>query len=375
MLKSAILLVSLLSLGCQMNKNKMAINWQSNTVLPDSNKQQHIGVAGPITGIINNKLIIAGGANFPAAMPWDGGAKTYEKDVYIYDIEDNGHIVYQLRQGFQDSLAYAANVSVANKIYSVGGERNGNATADVFIYYLEGDKFIRQDLVLPNLPIPLTNGSLTHLNNVLYFIGGENADTVSNKIYALDLYDASSKWTEFLTLPNPITHTIVVNDAMDKLYIVGGRKRNVNAKSDIYKEVYQLDVNTKNITSLPNLPEQLAAGTGIFYKDNILVFGGDNASTFHQVEELIAEINMTTDEVKKKELTLQKNNIQSAHPGFSKKVWRFDLDTKAWLPTDEIVGDSPVTTTALIWNDLIVIPSGEIRAGVRTNQILSGKIK
>lgn len=374
MIKPIIVLLSLLSLGCKMSKNNIAINWQSNAVLPDSNANKHIGVAGPITGIINNKLIIAGGANFPAAMPWDGGTKMYQKDAYIYDLHANGDIVYHIRQDFQDSVAYAANVSVANKIYSIGGERNGQATADVFIYYLEGDKLNRQDLGLPNLPIPLTNGAVTYLKNKLYFIGGENADIVSNKIYTLDLNDVSAKWTEFMTLPNAITHTIVTNDNSDMLYIVGGRKRNINAKSDIYNNVYQIDVVSKNIKELPHLPEQLAAGTGFFYKNNIVVFGGDNGSTFHQVEELIAAINTTSDELKKNELILHKNNIQRAHPGFSKKVWRFNLVDRDWQPMNEIVGDSPVTTTALLWNDLIVIPSGEIRAGVRTNKILSGKI-
>lgn len=33
------------------------------------------GVAGPVTGIYNDIMIIAGGANFPDSMPWQGGKK------------------------------------------------------------------------------------------------------------------------------------------------------------------------------------------------------------------------------------------------------------------------------------------------------------
>jgi N-acetylneuraminic acid mutarotase len=36
---------------------------------------------------------------------------------------------------------------------------------------------------------------------------------------------------------------------------------------------------------------------------------------------------------------------------------------------------TPVTTTAVLLNDYIVLPSGEIRAGVRTPHILMAEIK
>lgn len=370
----AFLLFSILSFGCQMNKQNITIEWEVKDTLPNIENHKHIGVAGPITGIIDNKLVVIGGANFPEAMPWDGGIKRYQKDVYLYDINSNGALQYIKRQDFNDSLAYTANISLNNQIVSVGGERNGQATADVFVYYLENDSLIRQDLVYPDLPIPLTNGALTYINNTLYFVGGENADLVSNKIYALDLNNKDAKWEEFLELPKALSHTVFVNDSEGALYVIGGRKRNTNAKSDIYRDVYKIDVRSKNIQNLGELPEQLAAGTGLFYQGNILIFGGDNGSTFHQVEQLIADINLSSDEKKRKQLIEQKNTIQRAHPGFGKSVWIMDLVENTWQASTNIVGESPVTTTALLYNDLIVIPSGEVKAGVRTNQILVGKI-
>ena len=38
-------------------------------------------------------------------------------------------------------------------------------------------------------------------------------------------------------------------------------------------------------------------------------------------------------------------------------------------------GLSPVTTTAIMKDQLIIIPSGEVRAGVRTNEILVGRLR
>lgn len=369
------LLFSILSFGCQMNKHNIAIDWKEGDSLPDIENQRHIGVAGPITGIIGNKLIIAGGANFPEKMPWDGGIKKYQQDVYLYDINSEGKIKYIGRQDFKDSLAYSANISIDDKLFSIGGEREGQATSDVIVYYLDNDLFIRQDVVYPNLPVPLTNGAVVHVDNTLYFAGGENADIVSNKIYALDLKTSNSTWKEFVELPKPLSHTVFLNDDNGNLYVIGGRKRNSNAKSDIYKEVYKIDIRTKEIQPLGELPEQLAAGTGLFYDDNILVFGGDNGSTFHQVEQLIADINLSSDEGYKKMLVDQKNKIQRAHPGFNKNVWVLNVKDNIWYPSTSIIGESPVTTTAILYNNRVIIPSGEIKAGVRTNQILVGQIQ
>lgn len=37
--------------------------------------------------------------------------------------------------------------------------------------------------------------------------------------------------------------------------------------------------------------------------------------------------------------------------------------------------DSPVTTTAVLWDGTAVIPSGEIRPGIRTPNILGIKVQ
>lgn len=368
---NCLLFVFLLS-GCHMSKQHSAIDWTVASVLPSANNQAHIGVAAPVIGVVDNKLVIAGGANFPNGMPWDGGAKTYQKDLYIYDLDAKGNIQYAKTVAFDDSIAYASNISYHNKIYSVGGERNGQATADVFVYSLAGDKLERK--ALASLPFPLTNGALTIVEDKLYYAGGENAEKVSNQVFVLDLKKSELGWQEFFVLPKPVSHTVLTNDNAGNLFIIGGRMRNTNAASDIYKEVYKLNTSTKELSLLADLPEQLAAGTGAFYDGDIFVFGGDNGSTFNKVERLIADINLAEDATQKEKLVDQKNAMQRSHPGFPKRVWKMNLKENTWQATTEIVGESPVTTTAVLVDNMIIIPSGEVKAGVRSNQILTGKI-
>jgi SSS family solute:Na+ symporter len=41
------------------------------------------GLAGPYAGIDDDVLILAGGANFPEKLPWEGGEKVYYNEIFI----------------------------------------------------------------------------------------------------------------------------------------------------------------------------------------------------------------------------------------------------------------------------------------------------
>ena len=79
------------------------------------------------------------------------------------------------------------------------------------------------------------------------------------------------------------------------------------------------------------------------------------------------------DEIKKQELIEKKNKLQVAHPGFKHDVMLYNTLTNEWKQISDIPFDVPATTTAVLWNNCVFIPSGEIKAGVRTAQILVGK--
>ena len=64
------------------NKPFNSIQWKIAAVLPaTSGHAKAFGLAGAVCGIHQNALIIAGGANFPDAMPWLGGKK--KKNSFI----------------------------------------------------------------------------------------------------------------------------------------------------------------------------------------------------------------------------------------------------------------------------------------------------
>ncbi len=370
----AILMITAVLTACGTKHENYNIRWNANEVLPpQKNGRKHIGIAGPIIGIIGDKLIIAGGANFPDKMPWEGGIKQFAPELYIFKI-DGDKVSLQDQQYLTEAIAYVGSCSLNDAIYIAGGENQNGVSAMLKKLTLEQDS-VQQEILIP-LPLPLMNGSLVSANNKLFYVGGENQNIVSDKIYSLDLSTPNSIWEEFFTLPYPLTHAVVVSNNKDKIFIAGGRKQNKGSKSTIYSKIFEVDVCKDEIVEIGILPEPLAAGTGVLDSSgDLLIFGGDNAETFHKVESIIAEISETNDPIQKDILNTRKAQLQSDHPGFSHNSWSYNIDQKKWSTLPPIEGESPVTTLAITYGEQIIIPSGEKSAGVRTDQILIGKIE
>jgi N-acetylneuraminic acid mutarotase len=56
-------------------------------------------------------------------------------------------------------------------------------------------------------------------------------------------------------------------------------------------------------------------------------------------------------------------------------VLAYDIASNTWQSIGNIPYATAVTTTAVEWKDCFILPSGEIKAGVRSPHILAVKIK
>ena len=70
-----------------------SIQWKIAGELPSANShEKSLGFVGPVTGINNNILVVAGGANFPNAMPWVGGKKKYYDCGYLFKRQEDSFV-------------------------------------------------------------------------------------------------------------------------------------------------------------------------------------------------------------------------------------------------------------------------------------------
>jgi N-acetylneuraminate epimerase len=353
-------------------KQELKLHWSIAAELPvAANETKALGVAGAVVGMHKHKLIVAGGANFPGEMPWLGGKKKYSDELYVYAKSGTG-ISLKQKAKLPFTIAYAASCSTAKGIVVAGGENENGISNKTFLLQLANDASVFSLQNLPDLPFAVTNASITTNGQNVYLAGGEMANGVSDRLLVLDLNNIAAGWTQSATMPQQTSHALLLmNEHI--IYLIGGRKRNSNGISDLYSTVYAFDLLTTQWTEKKSLPYALSAGTGAVYKNQLLVFGGDKGETFHRTEELIAAINAATDEATKKKLTDEKTALQSAHPGFSKEVLSYNIMNDSWDVIGNIPYNTPVTTTAVKWNNCFIIPSGEIKAGVRSPYILSAK--
>lgn len=380
-----ILLVLFMSVHAEIlaqNPGLSSIKWKIAAQLPPANGETvSLGLAGPLTGVTNDVLIVAGGANFPDGLPWNGGKKKYHDDIFVLQHKKNGkfHWLDTKSQKLTAATAYGANVSTKYGIAYLGGENEkGISDAAILLQWNSQSKKI-EIIKLPNLPIPLTNASATVYENIIYIAGGETINAVSDKLFSLNLDDTAKGWKQLPNLPYAVSSAVLAvqsNGKQQNIYLLGGRKKNTNAVSDFYNSVYAFNLTTGTWQQVAQIPSPKAAGTGIAVgKNQILLFGGDEGETFNKTETLIMAIANEKDEVKKNALIEQKNKLQMAHPGFKPEVLLYNTVTNNWSKLANIPFASAATTTAVLWGKCIFIPSGEIKAGVRTAQILLGTIK
>ncbi|MFY7840984.1 MAG: Kelch repeat-containing protein [Lacibacter sp.] len=353
-------------------KQGLKLQWSIAAELPvTANGQAALGFAGMVAAVHNNKLIIAGGANFPDAVPWNGGKKKYYNDVYVY-AKKGSRFVLQQQTKLTEAIAYAASGSTTKGIVFAGGENEHGLSKKVYLLTMKNATV--KTIALPDLPFAVTNASLTVIDSKIYLSGGETATEASNQFIVLDLNSIASGWQQLPQLSKPMSHAVLLA-INNEIYLAGGRKKNSNGISDLYSSVYTFNTLTNQWTEKAALPYALSAGTGAVYQNKLLLFGGDKGATFHRTEELIAAISNSKDENGKQHLTEEKAKLQTAHPGFSKEILSYDITSNTWQVIGTLPYETPVTTTAVKWDECFILPSGEIKAGIRSPHILVVKIK
>lgn len=361
------------SLSACAQKNSIQLQWKIAGFLP-----QTLGVAGPVCGVHNNVLIVAGGSNFPEQMPWVGGKKKYYSDGYVFKIDTNDSLTLFKTFELPFPIGYSANCSMDNGIVVAGGG-NDTGISNKVLFITWDDATDSVDITyLPSLPFAVANAAIAADDNKIYLAGGETKTGVSDKFFQLDLDDTSKGWQILPFIPQPVSHAVMAvqsNGSNNCIYLIGGRKQNKNGISDLYTTNFQFDLKKNGWVKKHALPYSLSAGTGVAAgTENILMFGGDKGSTFHLTEMLIAAIAKETNPEKKKLLTEEKAKLQASHPGFSNDILSYNTVDDTWEKTGSIPFNVPATTTAIKWGDHIYIPCGEIKAGVRTSQILEADL-
>ncbi|MCY1721192.1 hypothetical protein OU798_12610 [Prolixibacteraceae bacterium Z1-6] len=374
-----VLSVSCTTITKDMNLNVEFSNFPE--LIAGNGQQNQPGLAGPITGVISDYLIIAGGSNFPDSLPWHGGTKTYYDQVYYVNTNniDSGWKISTKK--LNEPLAYSACVTVDNKIICVGGENQDGPTSRIIMISKHAHDFDFQEQT--KLPFAVSNAGIANIDSKIYIAGGTGVNGALSSFYCADITTDSMHWSRLPEIPLPLSHAVVVNqwDGSEQcIYVLGGRNK-TSELTEFFSAVWKYSP-AKNkwtkcgeITKGENEPFALTAGTGVAVGENsILLFGGDHGTLFNKTEDFINRILKENETEKKSELVKQKNSHLQNHPGFDRVILIYNTLTNVCQQMGTLPHAAQLTTTAVKNDNNIFIPSGEVKPGIRTPEVTCLKV-
>ncbi len=220
--RDILLSLSALLLTCCINyndNNKGTISVIGNT--PDSDSCYAKGVSAASCGIIDDKLIIIGGANFPYVPVSEGGKKRIYDFIYSTDIGETtgSNSLKWVQSGAMPSPnAYSVTCNDAHSIYTIGGIGNSGSLTDVYQISIT-DNEVRCDSVM-SMPFTLDNSSGTIIGRNIYIAGGNKDGKPTDGLFQLNLDEGTIRTCS--TIPGGPRVQPVCVSSEQKIYIWGG---------------------------------------------------------------------------------------------------------------------------------------------------------
>jgi SSS family transporter len=360
--------------ACAQTGATSPLRWSELPPLPDP-----VGFAGPFAGVSGGWLIVAGGANFPGGRPWDGHAKVWHDRVFLLAEPDGEWTLAPTR--LPRPAAYGISVTWNDRVICIGGGDADEHFGDCFtLSRVGGDARSGADVrvdPLPPLPRPTAFACGAILGDVVYVMGGTDrpdATECLRRVLALDLAapDDRRAWIEVDAWPGPERYLAVAGAQAGGLYLFGGIRLTSGEDgapsrvTPFLQDAYRFAPDAGGLAGrwerVADLPAPRAAGPTpalALGPAHLALLGGDDGARGGAAR-------------------------RDAHPGFDDGVLASHTVTGSWTGLGRMPSDHgpdpagrpeagtwpPVTTTTVPWNGGFVVPTGEIRPGVRTTRVL-----
>ncbi len=379
-------------LSCQeMNKTttNLKITWQR---IPTDGLTGNLqkGVSASYAAISHDKLLVAGGCNFPDKLGFEGGVKVYYDDIVMMDttILDKWTHVGKLPK----PAAYGVSIRLSsNETLWIGGNTGNESLKNVYNVSLQRSGEQKLDS-LPFLPATMDNFAGCAIENSVFVGGGNVNDTPSNDFYSIDIKN-DSIWKKLPPFPGiPRVQPVMAgikNAERNYVYLLGGFFGGDEFHlPEMAKDVYRYCVEDstwekvgEQIDPDTQKPFSLAGAVAMPLQNRyILCMGGVNYDIFLNAITTQYNINfnrLLTDEEKK-----QKNNAFSkiymtqpmAYYKFNPECRIFDTKTNRWQTIDVTQNAARAGATLVFENDTFYLIQGELKPGVRTPITWKGKI-
>lgn len=350
--------------------------------IPDEEEGFPLGVSACYAGMIGDRMIIAGGCNFPETPAAEGGKKRFYKGVYAAERTPDSLLQWRKIGELPVPAAYGASLSIPGGLVLAGGTNGDGSLSAVYRLSLSEDGLSVNLDTLNSLPFTMDNMAAATAGNTLFLMGGNVNGKPSASLYSFDYGKPGSSWVQEAPFPGEarIQPVCVAQDREGvQVYVWGGFAPSVDGKpatlsTDGY--CYSPDKRTWTSVATPvgsdSITVSLGGGIAYAMNDSLIVgTGGVNKEVFLSAlrrEETLK----TADPVRTDSLKVVIKEYMTRSPEFyqfNDKILVYNSRRNVWIE----VGQSPAVAragAAIIGKDSVFYSIyGELKPGIRTPEI------
>ena len=325
------------------------------------------GLAGSFFGKQGDWLMMGGGANFPNGKPWEGGAKEFANQLFIFS-QKGGQLELVNQSQLPFAVAEGAYVSTSRGVISIGGQNGEGVLNRVALHSYDGATL--DVTMLPDLPVAVRGATAAAINNTVYLLGGQTAEGHSvNQFLKLELNHMDRGWQALPGFPLPVSGASMAaqQDGEEiSLFVFGGRALGEDGMTEFYSSIYNYKPSrgswsfVNDIRLEDGVPMKLSmAGAAPMGATHIALVGGDNGEVFAQVEAAMMAGDVEL-----------RDNLWVNHSGFNDKVLFYNTITDTWFGVDYELGTPVAVTSVVSDGEDIYVAGGEVTPGVRNPAIM-----
>lgn len=335
--------------------------WKLLAPLPD-----RVGFGGMMAGVLDGRLVAAGGSQFPEKPLWLKGEKRFSDRIFTLSAIDGKWTEQTTR--LPAPVGSAASAATSDVIYFAGGLDANGCLRGAWQMRARGDGFVFT--ALPDLPRPVGYGAAAIVGERFYVIGGLDSPASKSplvEVWSLDVgaSRAQATWRREPDLPAPGLFVSAAASDGKRLYVFGGIGFDAAGKPVPAKSAFRLNATERKWERLADMPKpRVGVSTPCpLVPGNKLFLIGGYAEVFP--------------------------GAPREHPGFSAQTLYYDLTSQQWqngprLPVAPVVdrdapgdaGPAPmIGAPCVVWLDHVVVVSGEVRSSVRTPAVLAWPLR
>lgn len=318
---------------------------------------ENIGTAGHLFGVLDGKLVVGGGANFPNGSVVEGGKKVTHTDIYLMDEENDNLKVIEHTQ-LKYPVAYGSSTCSEDAIYYLGGCPEKEHSASITKVFLNDGKLESEEI--GKLPKALENCISEYLDGKIYFgignIGGEN----STEFYS---YNIETGDIETLAAFPGEARNQCVSCVFGNTIAVFGGGSNVaytdgylySIENNAWEKLSDIEIDGETISVL-------GAGAVKISDDEMLVIGGFNKDLWKEAVHKLS----TLQGEEKQAYRVQYFGQEPEKCNWNREMLVYNAKENKWRTLGKISFNAPCGNALLKSGNRIYSVMGEIKPGMRT---------